>query len=142
MDSQFMSFDSSKECVPFPGRQRISRHPDSGENSAIPVESWTLSLKKQWFQNLITRNGSGALAASGTVTADADGYVPVALRCDRPVQCRGALLVDLSADTGAKDVGGTPISTPVGRGRSDLVVNAGATRTIGAPVPGSAIAYL
>jgi hypothetical protein len=58
------------------------------------------------------------------------------------VQCRGALLVDLSADTGAKDVGGTPISTPVGRGRSDLVVDAGATRTIGVPVPASAIAYL
>jgi hypothetical protein len=54
------------------------------------------------------------LENTGTVTADADGYVPVTLRCNLPGQCAGVLMLD--------------------GGRSDLLVNGGATRTIGVPL--------
>jgi hypothetical protein len=75
------------------------------------------------------------ILSSGTVTADADGYVPVTLKCNATVQCRGALLLGLSG-----------WSNPQGMswitGRSDLVVNAGATRTIGVPLAAGALAFL
>jgi hypothetical protein len=57
---------------------------------------------------------AATLISSGTVTADADGYAPVTLTCNLQVQCMGALLM--------------------GGGRSDLLVNAGATRTIAVPL--------
>jgi hypothetical protein len=66
------------------------------------------------------------VASSGTVTADPDGYVPVTVTCHLSLQCRGVLIV----------------SGPPGGGRSDLVVDAGATRTLGVPVGSSAIAFL
>jgi hypothetical protein len=62
------------------------------------------------------------LVSTGTVIADADGYAPVTVTCHRPVQCRGVLLL--------------------GGGRSDLLVNGGATRTIGVPLPSQTIASL
>jgi len=62
------------------------------------------------------------LVSTGTVTADADGYAPVTVTCHRPVQCRGVLLL--------------------GGGRSDLLVNAGATRTIAVPLAPQTIASL
>jgi|GraSoiStandDraft_17_1057272.scaffolds.fasta_scaffold264972_2 hypothetical protein len=66
------------------------------------------------------------VVSSGTVTADSDGYVPVTLKCNLSVQCSGALLV----------------SGPTFSGRSDLLVDAGATRTIGVPLGAPAIGYL
>jgi hypothetical protein len=66
------------------------------------------------------------VASSGTVTADPDGYVGVPLTCHLSVQCRGVVIV----------------SGPPGGGRSDLVVDAGATRTLGVPLGSSAIGFL
>lgn len=69
---------------------------------------------------------------STSVTADADGYVPVTLRCHLPQgQCMGVLLLSghvLSTDPAT----GNAIHPLVG-GRSDLLVNAGAARTIAIP---------
>ena len=62
------------------------------------------------------------LVSGRTVTADADGYAPVTLRCNLQVQCMGALIM--------------------GGGRSDLLVNAGATRTIGVPLSPQVFASL
>jgi hypothetical protein len=69
------------------------------------------------------------VVSSGTVTADPDGYVPVTLRCQLSVQCRGVLLVSIGP------------SFSYG-GRSDLVVDAGATRTLGVNVGSSTIDFL
>jgi hypothetical protein len=71
------------------------------------------------------------LVSTGTVTADVDGYVPVTLKCHLSVQCVGALM--LFSEDGGEAAGG---------GRSDLLVNAGATRTIGVPAGADAVAYL
>ncbi|OBH00633.1 hypothetical protein A5696_15535 [Mycobacterium sp. E2699] len=68
--------------------------------------------------------------ARGTVTLDADGHVPVTLTCNLPVQCRGALIVDLNSINDGS------------RGRSDLLVNAGATSTLGVLLPAPSVAYL
>lgn len=77
------------------------------------------------------------ILSSGTVTADADGYVPVTLKCNAQVQCVGALLLEnLHGYSNPQD------SMNWVDGRSDLVVNTGATRTIGVPLSSSAIAYL
>ncbi len=82
------------------------------------------------------------LDSTGTVTADADGYVPVTVTCNLPGQCAGVLILSLSADTGAVDNFGSPMPTNVGGGRSDLLVDAGATRTIGVQLDAAAIAFL
>lgn len=66
------------------------------------------------------------LENTGTAIADADGYVPVTLKCHRAVQCLGYVQVGVGN----------------GGGSSDLVVNAGATRTIGVPMEPATIAYL
>lgn len=78
------------------------------------------------------------ILSSGTVTADADGYVPVTLTCNATVQCTGALLVNLNSPAAEAALG----YDMTNYGRSDLVVNAGATRTIGVPLPPPALAYL
>jgi hypothetical protein len=70
------------------------------------------------------------LENTGTAIADADGYVPVILKCRRTVQCLGKIALGRKLDTGW------------GGGHSDLVVNAGATRTIGVPLDAATIAYL
>jgi hypothetical protein len=74
------------------------------------------------------------VVSSGTVTADADGYVPVTLTCHLTVQCRGAFILELFS----------PDYSQIYNGRSDLVVDAGATRTIGVPLdkPAAALAML
>jgi hypothetical protein len=76
------------------------------------------------------------ILSSGTVTADADGYVPVTLQCHLQTQCVGTLLLSLAGWDNPHD------RLPFITGRSDLVVNGGATRTIGVPVPADAIAYV
>ncbi len=64
--------------------------------------------------------------SSTTVTADSDGYIPVALTCNLPMQCNGVLALYLM------DYGG----------KSDLVVGSGATRTLGVSLGPGAIDYL
>ena len=59
---------------------------------------------------------------STNVTADADGYIPVTLRCNLQVQCMGYL--------------------SIGGGKADLLVNGGATRTIGVPMSPEVFASL
>ncbi|MDT5346782.1 MAG: hypothetical protein QOH91_69 [Mycobacterium sp.] len=76
------------------------------------------------------------ILSSGTVTVDADGYVPVTLKCNATVQCHGALMLDLRGYSNPQE------SMPWVTGRSDLVVNAGATRTIGVPVAAGALALV
>jgi len=73
-----------------------------------------------------------SLVSTGTVTADADGYVPVTLTCHRTVQCRGVLRLFGTFLTVDPDTGNA--IHPVVSGQSDLVVDAGATRTIGVPL--------
>ncbi len=75
------------------------------------------------------------ILSSGTVTADADGYVPVTLKCNATTQCVGALMLDLHGWSNPQGMSWVS-------GRSDLVVNAGATRTIGVPLAAGAIAFL
>jgi hypothetical protein len=81
---------------------------------------------------------------STNVTADADGYVPVTLRCHLQVQCMGVLLLTpVDSEGRSIAVPGATGGTGGGRiGRSDLLVNAGATRTIGVPEGGATLAYL
>jgi hypothetical protein len=76
------------------------------------------------------------ILSTGTVTVEPDGYVPVTLKCNAQVQCQGALLLSLSGWSNPQD----RLSWITGR--SDLVVNAGATQTIGVKVPAAAIAYV
>jgi len=78
------------------------------------------------------------ILSSGTVTADADGYVPVTLKCNAAVQCVGALLLEYLHGWSNPDPQGMSWVC----GRSDLVVNAGATRTIGVPLAAGALAFL
>jgi hypothetical protein len=84
------------------------------------------------------RKPSVTIVSSGTVTADSDGYVPVTVTCDLNVQCNGALLICLRTNDPALSNLGMAGEC----GRSDLVANAGATRTIGVPLPSPALAYL
>ena len=64
---------------------------------------------------------------TNSVTAGADGYVPVTMRCNRAVQCLGWVGIVFENDGG---------------GKSDLLVNAGSTRTIAIPLDAASIAYL
>jgi hypothetical protein len=89
-----------------------------------------------------TGQPAATIVSSGTVTADSDGYVPVTLKCDLSVQCSGALLLCLDSQAAIADptVGGLGMAGECGR--SDLRVDAGATRTIGVPLPATARAFL
>jgi hypothetical protein len=74
---------------------------------------------------------SVTIVPSGGVTLDADDYLPVTLTCDLPVQCSGSLLVDgYSSDGRHFD------------GRSDLVVDAGATATLAVRLPAALVEYI
>jgi hypothetical protein len=66
------------------------------------------------------------ILASGIVTLDADGYLPVTLTCNLSVQCTGVLS------------SGIPGMAFVAR--SDLLVNPGATATLGLRYPAAAVA--
>jgi hypothetical protein len=79
------------------------------------------------------------IVSTGTVTADADGYVPVTLKCDLSVKCIGALLLCLEDPAAIAALGGGMDTTC---GRSDVLLDAGATRTFGAALPASAFAWL
>jgi hypothetical protein len=61
---------------------------------------------------------------SGAVALQPNGALAVTLECQLPSPCRGALLVDLSP----------ACSGTAALARSDLVVDAGSTRTIGVPL--------
>lgn len=76
------------------------------------------------------------IVSSGTLTPDPDGYVPVTLTCNVQIQCVGALLLELSGWSNTQD------EMSWVTGRSDLLVNAGATQTIGVKVPTAAIDYV
>ena len=80
------------------------------------------------------------LVSTGTVTADADGYVPVTVTCNLPVQCSGAIVLDIPETLNSPDVCGG--GNYHWAGCSDLLVNANSTRTIGVPLTAAAIAYL
>ncbi len=84
------------------------------------------------------RKPAVTIVSSGTVTAGSDGYVPVTVTCDLNVQCSGALLLCLRTNDPAL----VNLGMPGECGRSDLVANAGATRTIGVPMPAPALAFL
>jgi len=74
---------------------------------------------------------SVTIVSNGTVTLDADDYLPVTLTCHLAVQCSGSLLVDGYG--------------PDGRhfdGRSDLVVDAGATATLAVGLPAALVEYI
>jgi hypothetical protein len=75
------------------------------------------------------------ILSTGTITVEPDGYVPVTLKCNAQVQCQGALMLELSGWSNPQGMSWVT-------GRSDLVVNAGATQTIGVPLPAAAIAFL
>ena len=62
----------------------------------------------------------------GTVTADADGYVPVVLTCNLTVKCQGSLALNMIRP-GVQEQGYTA-------GRSDVLVEAGATTTLEVPL--------
>jgi hypothetical protein len=72
----------------------------------------------------------------GAVSVDADGYVPVTLTCLVPVTCRGAIQLDVEGYTNPPSY--TQVPYP---GRSDLVVNANSTQTIGVPLTAEALAF-
>jgi hypothetical protein len=66
--------------------------------------------------------------SSRTVVLDPDGYLPVTVTCNLSVQCRGVL----SAGVAGLDF----------TARSDLLVNAGATATLGVGLPAAAVAHI
>lgn len=69
---------------------------------------------------------------SRVVTVDPDGYIPVTVTCHLSVQCNGVLIVTVMSHG----------YNPLGGGRSDLVVNPGATRTIGVPSGSTVFPYV
>ena len=74
---------------------------------------------------------SVTIVSGGTITTDGDGYAPVIVTCDLTAQCSGALVFCLS-DPAAEAALGYGMAETCGR--SDLLVNGGATRTIGVPL--------
>jgi hypothetical protein len=77
------------------------------------------------------------IVSTGTITIEPDGYAPVTLKCNAQVPCHGALLLEhLDGWSNPQD------SMSWVTARSDLEVNAGATQTIGVPVPAGAIDFL
>jgi len=76
------------------------------------------------------------ILSSGTVTVEPDGYVPVTVKCNSKVQCQGALLIGLKGFSNPQD----RLSWVTAR--ADLVVNAGATQTIGLALPAGALTFL
>jgi hypothetical protein len=92
-----------------------------------------------YCQNAAPEGGGGGagepsavtiLAGPGTtVFPDADGYVPVALRCNLSWECNGALAVTLPK------LHVMPPKLTMTVGKSNLLVSKGATRTIAVPLP-------
>ena len=74
------------------------------------------------------------IVSSRTATADADGYAPVVLTCNLTVQCRGSLVLSLYRP-------GFPEQGHIA-GKSDVVVDAAATTTLGVPLDAVALSWL
>jgi hypothetical protein len=81
---------------------------------------------------------SVTIVSHGTVTPDRDGYAPATVTCDLTVQCSGALLLCLQT----QDPALINLGMAGECGRSDLLVSAGTTRTIGVPLPAAALTSL
>jgi hypothetical protein len=77
------------------------------------------------------------IVSSGTVTLDPDGYLPVTLTCNLSVQCRGSVIA-----TGGEFHGDAAGPDQQWTGRSDLLVDAGATATLGLRMPAPFVAYI
>jgi hypothetical protein len=67
------------------------------------------------------------ILTSGTVAVAANGSVPIRLQCKLSTPCQGALLIDVGSACAATH-------GPTTQDRSDLAVDAGATRTIAVPL--------
>ncbi|MCV7351141.1 hypothetical protein H7K15_13520 [Mycobacterium parmense] len=75
------------------------------------------------------------IVSRGTVTLDPDGFLPLTLTCNLPVQCTGAILV-CTGD-------GSKLSTmAMGCGRAEEMLDGGATQTVGVPLPTPALGFL
>lgn len=87
---------------------------------------------------LIAGAGDGqpavTIVSGGTVTADADGYVPVVLTCNLSVQCQGSLVLSL-ARPGFQEQGYVA-------GKSDVAVDAGAATALGVRLDDVALSWL
>jgi hypothetical protein len=77
------------------------------------------------------------IVSGGTVTLDPDGYLPVTLTCNLSVQCRGSVIA-----TGGEYHGDAAGPDQQWTGRSDLLVDAGATATLGLRMPAPLVAYI
>jgi hypothetical protein len=73
----------------------------------------------------------------GAVRLDADGYVPVTLTCLIPATCQGFIALGVEGYT--PPVSSTQVPHPF---RSDLLVNANSTQTMGVPLTADALAYV
>lgn len=74
------------------------------------------------------------IVSSGTVTADPDGFVPVTVTCNLPVQCTGAIQICIDD--------GETAGMAMRCGRTDEVLEADTTQTVGIPMPTPALAFL
>jgi len=74
------------------------------------------------------------VVSSGTVTADPDGFLPLTLTCNLPAQCSGTIQICIA------DGGNTGMA--MNCGRTDELLEAGATQTVGIPMPTSALGFL
>jgi len=71
------------------------------------------------------------ILSRGTIATDANNYLPVSLTCNLPVQCKGSVVVQAVSE-----------DDPFALGRSDLLVDAGASATLGVLLPDSLVAYI
>jgi hypothetical protein len=76
------------------------------------------------------------IVSTGTVAADADKYLPVTLTCNLSVQCRGSLVLQFYFGPPDPNNGEDLLA------RSDLLVSAGATATLGVELPGVVLQYV
>jgi hypothetical protein len=76
------------------------------------------------------------IASSGNIVPDANNYLPVSLTCNLSVQCKGSVVVQ------AVSIEAVEGENPYALGRSDLLVDAGATVTLGVGLPDRLIAFI
>jgi hypothetical protein len=115
---------------PAPVKQTTPSHP-GGESNEVRLGCGTYCQDAAPLGgNVGPGQTSVTILFSGTVTLDADGYLPVTVTCDLPVPCKGSLIATGYA------FGGPSV------GRSDLQVNAGTTATLGVKLPEALVAYI
>jgi hypothetical protein len=73
------------------------------------------------------------LLSSGTVTLDQDGFLPLTMTCNLPVQCGGAIIIC---------IGGNRNSSGMRCSRADEALEARATQTVGIPMTTWALGFL